>query len=217
MFFWRTQQSHEWRSPRYQFTRQQREAWERLVEAIIGGVEVDTDADADMETNTDTEIDPDMDTDIDAETGDKDDTTPVPLLSPIQRRSLDFCIKLLNQWVVQREYDSAIVCAMAVLGLQERGWRTPKDYPPMLSSIVKVARFMIIQKAIELARPMRERAELASAIEDADWDGDSTYGGPPPLSAPAKGCLYWVGWMTDQFHGPGQPGADAVVVGFTNI
>jgi hypothetical protein len=45
---------------------------------------------------------------------------------------------------------------MAVLGLREWGWRTPEDYPLMLSSIVKVARFMIIQKAIKLAGPMRK-------------------------------------------------------------
>ena len=217
MFFWRTQQPHEWRSPRYRFTRRQREAWERLVEAVVSGVEVDTDADADMETNTDadmgtnidTDADTDTDTDTDAETGDEDETIPVPPLSPIQKRCLDFCIELLNQRVVQREYDSAMVCAMAVLGLRERGWRTPEDYPPMLSSIVKVARFMIIQKAIELAGPMRERAELASAMEDADWDGDSAYGGSPPPSAPAppaKGCLYWVGRMTDQFMVRGSQG-----------
>jgi hypothetical protein len=181
MFFWRTQQPHEWRSPRYRFTRRQREAWERLVEAVVSGAEVDTNADTDTDADTET----DADTDVETVAGDEDKTIPVPPLSPIQKRCLDFCIELLNQREVQREYDSAMVCAMAILGLRERGWRTPKDYPPMLSSIVKVARFMIIQKAIELAGPMRERAKLASAMEDADWDGDSTYGGSPPPLAPA--------------------------------
>ena len=32
MFFARTQREHKWSSPRYRFNRQQRRAWERLVE-----------------------------------------------------------------------------------------------------------------------------------------------------------------------------------------
>ena len=32
MFFARTQREHEWSSPRYRFNRQQRRAWERLLE-----------------------------------------------------------------------------------------------------------------------------------------------------------------------------------------
>ena len=38
MFFWRTQQEHTWKSPKYQFTKQQRQAWEALVKTA-GGAE----------------------------------------------------------------------------------------------------------------------------------------------------------------------------------
>jgi superfamily II DNA helicase RecQ len=126
-------------------------------------------------------------------------------LTEIQKRCLDFCIELLNQRVVRREYDSAMVGAMAVLGLREKGWRTPEDYPPILSSVIKVARFMIIQKAIELAGPMPEQAEVVSAMDDADWEGDGAYGGSS-APVPAKGCLHWVSKMTDQFMVRGSQG-----------
>ncbi|KAH3536963.1 hypothetical protein KXW20_002161, partial [Aspergillus fumigatus] len=42
----------------------------------------------------------------------------------------------------------ALVCAMAVLGQGEAGWRDPESYPPILSRVIKVARFMVVQKAL---------------------------------------------------------------------
>jgi hypothetical protein len=52
------------------------------------------------------------------------DPTPdraIPPLTLIQRACLDFCIELLNQRVVHREYDCALMCAMAVLGVRNQG------------------------------------------------------------------------------------------------
>lgn len=37
---------------------------------------------------------------------------------------------------------------MAVLGQGEAGWRDPESYPPILSRVIKVARFMVVQKAL---------------------------------------------------------------------
>ncbi|KAE8358737.1 hypothetical protein BDV27DRAFT_163313 [Aspergillus caelatus] len=39
---------------------------------------------------------------------------------------------------------------MAVLGRGEFGWRDPESYPPILSRVIKVARFMIVQQALWL-------------------------------------------------------------------
>jgi hypothetical protein len=42
MFFARTQREHMWKSPKYRFTRRQREAWEALIEQaerVVGGEE----------------------------------------------------------------------------------------------------------------------------------------------------------------------------------
>ena len=130
------------------------------------------------------------------------DPTPerfIPPLTPIQRACLDFCIELLNQRVVHREYDCALVCAMAVLGVRDRGgWRTPEDYPPILSKVIKLARFMVVRKAMELA-DIEDEAEPTSSMQENDWD--SAYGGSPSSSPTVsqKGCLQWVTQMMDRF------------------
>jgi hypothetical protein len=42
-------------------------------------------------------------------------------LSNIQKACLEFCIALLSQTVTRKEYDSPLVCALAVLGVKEDG------------------------------------------------------------------------------------------------
>ncbi|KAA8646652.1 uncharacterized protein ATNIH1004_005327 [Aspergillus tanneri] len=56
-------------------------------------------------------------------------------MTPIEGACLEFCIELLNQKQRSYEYES-------VLG--------PESYPPILSRVIKVARFMIVQKALWL-------------------------------------------------------------------
>jgi hypothetical protein len=69
-------------------------------------------------------------------------------MTDIEKACLEFCIKLLNQRHRSYEYESALVCAMAVLGQGETGWRDPESYPPILSRVIKIARFMVVQKAL---------------------------------------------------------------------
>ena len=40
-------------------------------------------------------------------------------LSSIKKACLEFCIALLSQLITRKEYNSAIVCALAVLGVKE--------------------------------------------------------------------------------------------------
>jgi hypothetical protein len=42
-------------------------------------------------------------------------------LSRLQKACLAFCIALLNQSITRKEYDSPLVCALAVLGVKEDG------------------------------------------------------------------------------------------------
>jgi hypothetical protein len=39
---------------------------------------------------------------------------------------------------------------MAVLGRGKQGWRDPNSYPPIISHVLKVARFLVVQKALWL-------------------------------------------------------------------
>jgi hypothetical protein len=78
---------------------------------------------------------------------------------------------------------------MAILGVRDRGgWRTPEDYPPILSKVIKLARFMVVRKAMELA-DQEEEAEPTSSMQEEDWD--SAYGGSlsPSPTVSQKGCL----------------------------
>jgi hypothetical protein len=37
---------------------------------------------------------------------------------------------------------------MAVLGQGETSWQDPESYPPILSQVIKIAWFMVVQKAL---------------------------------------------------------------------
>ncbi|KAF1807959.1 hypothetical protein P152DRAFT_499608, partial [Eremomyces bilateralis CBS 781.70] len=95
--------------------------------------------------------------------GDDDDDEPrldksdeFPTMTPVQTACLEFCIQLLNHKVMRNEYESALVCVLAVLGVNGDTWRDPETYPPILSSTIKCARFMVIQKAVNMAGPLEE-------------------------------------------------------------
>lgn len=59
-------------------------------------------------------------------------------------------MELLNQRHRIHEYKSALVCAMAVLGRGVDGWRDADSYPPILSRVIKIARFFVVEKALWL-------------------------------------------------------------------
>ncbi|KAF1818785.1 uncharacterized protein K489DRAFT_326901, partial [Dissoconium aciculare CBS 342.82] len=114
VFFVRTQRMRDAgraSGPEYRFNRRQAVAFERLMAAAE---------------------------DVVAATGEEASPENAPLTS-IQRACLDFCIELLNQTVSRREYDCALICAAAVLGVNptQPGWRDPETYPPFLSAIIK--------------------------------------------------------------------------------
>ncbi len=52
-------------------------------------------------------------------------------MSELQRACLSFCNELLNQTIHNREYDMALVCALAALGVSpsRRGCRGADTYP----------------------------------------------------------------------------------------
>jgi superfamily II DNA helicase RecQ len=217
MFFARTQREHEWNSPAYRFTRRQREAWEALIKQArrdVGGGDIDIgETDDEMEEVEADEMDDDeMDGDDEVdevdeaidEGGEHDEAghdtgnrsqpgsaSKPEGLSKLQKACLQFCIALLNQSITRKEYDSPLICALAVLGVAEDGWKGPELYPPVLSSTIKIARFMVIQQALELSEPFQED----------EFDSDSAYESdnnsqPPPRR---KGCLQFVKEMMDKF------------------
>lgn len=211
MFFARTQRAHEWKSPPYRFRRRQREAWEALVrqaqqevEREEGFEEEEMEDETRMDETEEAAMDDrDDDEEQDERAGSSDAREDKPAgLTNIQKACLEFCIALLNQRITRKEYDSPLVCALAVLGVKEGGWKGPEQYPPILSAVIKVARFMVVQRALELSEPFREDEFDSDSAYESEDDNHSA-------RPQRKGCLQLVQEMMDKFmvrgsHGPMQ-------------
>jgi hypothetical protein len=161
MFFARTQREHAWKSPKYRFTRQQREAWEALVKEAKRSAQREeeeqgaNDEEMEDEEREDKEMEnEEMANDVDKaieeieKEGNRtaEGISKPESLSNIQKACLTFCIALLSQSITRKEYDSPMVCALAVLGMKEDGWKGPEQDSPILSDIIKVARFMLVSR-----------------------------------------------------------------------
>jgi hypothetical protein len=221
MFFARTQKEHEWKSPQYRFRRRQREAWEALVReatrtAVAEAAETDKETDEaidkegeEQEDNNEPEMEMD-ETDQAREAAPNQGTARArpEKLSRIQKACLEFCIALLDHRITRCEYDSPLVCALAVLGVKEEGWKGPEQYPPILSAVIKTARFIVVQQGLELSDA--DLADPQDSDEETDNFDDSAYkSGPSAGSRRPKGCLQPVQQMMDRFmvrgsHGPMQ-------------
>jgi hypothetical protein len=200
IFFARTQREHTWKSPKYRFTRRQREAWEALVEeaqrSARGEQEQEEEEGEEMEVEEVEEemIADDVDEAIN-ETETEENTTAAGIsepetLSGIQKACLTFCIALLSQSISRKEYDSPLVCALAVLGVKEDGWKGAEQYPPILSAVIKIARFMVVQQGLE----------LSELFNDDELDSDSAYESDDSSylrRRRRKGCLQLVQEMMD--------------------
>ncbi|KAL4788747.1 hypothetical protein BDV19DRAFT_395784 [Aspergillus venezuelensis] len=96
------------------------------------------------------------------------------IMTPMETTCLEFCIKLLNQKIKVHKYESPLVCAMAVLGWGEKAWQDPNSYPPIISRVLKVARFIIVQKALWLDPQYIEIICMwAAATKQGVWTGDA--------------------------------------------
>jgi hypothetical protein len=71
-----------------------------------------------------------------------------------------------------------------VLGVKEDGWKDAELYPPVLSSVIKISRFMVVQHALELSEPFEEEV-----LDDDSAYGGSDSGGSSPNQHRPKGCL----------------------------
>jgi superfamily II DNA helicase RecQ len=194
MFFVRTQKEHDWQSPPYKFTPEQFEKFDRLIEEAGRVIDGETEPG-------------------DGEAG----------MSAIQAACLDFCVELLNMEIEFSEYESALVCALAVLGVSEAGWRGTDTYPPILSAVIKCARFIVVQKAVHMAGSPVENEHFAGRRkmdldEDSGYDtGDTASPSPSPRSPRGGRCPsspIGVGpaspnrfqWASSSVHGRSSPG-----------
>lgn len=184
MFIVRTQREHEWKSPAYKFTRWQFKAYRRLIAAVenVGeeGVEeeIGEEIGEEVEEGGGGEQDPEREG-IEERT--IEESRSKAELTPVQAACLDFCVELLNQKIHNREYEMPLVCASAVLGIHptQGGFRDPESYPPILSRIIKIAHFIVVEKAVQIARPADDNDMFNPGSRAYDFD-DSGYESESP-------------------------------------
>ncbi|KAI7229209.1 hypothetical protein KC330_g7557 [Hortaea werneckii] len=126
------------------------------------------------ESDPSDDSDESADDDSDAECASNRRSAPPPsrqTLTELQSACLSFCIELLNQQIHNHEYDMVIICALAVLWVLPtgKGFRYPNKYPSILSAIIKVAHFLLVQQADQLGRwDDQEYSSCGSAYDFED-------------------------------------------------
>ncbi|KAL2044592.1 hypothetical protein ABVK25_012339 [Lepraria finkii] len=182
MFIGRTQGPCEWTVPKYKLRGRQRTVWRRLMRLAA--------ASSPEPTASSPESNPAEDS-PESSGEQAQSQEEQSRLEALPKACLDFCIALLDEQMTQKEYHSAMVCALAVLGVKAEGWLGPDRYPPILSAIIKISRFMVIQDAFETAGPVApdasesESACSESACSPGSEPNNSTYS---PVGEPNRAC-----------------------------
>ncbi|KAL5042126.1 hypothetical protein BDW71DRAFT_155206 [Aspergillus fruticulosus] len=201
LFIIRTQTDWPWRrkKPGYVMTARQQKTWRRLWQMAMQAEPAPEPA-AEPAAEPEPHWSPDP-----MAPGDLDPSRIEPfIMTPMETACLEFCIELLNQKIKVHEYEIPLVCAMAVLGQGERAWHDFTSYPPIISRVLKVARFMVVQKALWLDPQHLDIIHMwAAATELSTWTGDAaddylgmiiedegyTEGPEPILSSPPSSPL----------------------------
>ena len=212
MFFVRTQCLHQWKSPRYRFNRRQTRVYERLVTLAQQDVQDHVNDDSLSESST-SDGEGDEGVEDDGKVAEPYNAQKNPAMQPmseLQQACLSFCIELLNQTIHNREYDMALVCALAALGvsLSGRGFRSADTYLSIISAIIKVAHFMIVQYAEHLAEPTTsEQYSACSSLCEFEDSGYESEGLPVRDRRRGRSSFEWVRKMMDGFmvRGCGSP------------
>ena len=71
-------------------------------------------------------------------------------LRELKAACLRFCLTLLKRQCRDKDYELLMLCAMAILTVKVQEWRNVHEYPFIMSQIIKMARFMIIQTTFQL-------------------------------------------------------------------
>ncbi|KAI7458059.1 hypothetical protein KC351_g18349, partial [Hortaea werneckii] len=197
IFLVRARQEHGRQAPPFKFNRRQDRAYQRLMAAaeavVTQGDESDLSDDSDASPADDS----------DAEHA-SIRSAPPPLrqtLTELQSACLSFCIELLNQRIHNREYDMAMICALAALGVSPKGkgFRGPDTYPSILSAVIKVAHFIVVQQADQLGQWDDEEyspGESPCEFEDSGYESSGSRQSPRRRGLSS---FDWVRRMMDSF------------------
>ena len=183
MFIERTQREHKWESPRYRLNRKQKSAWAELrrqaaeesvremdraseTNSRPGSASTRSSGGSSVEFASQVGVDRHGSGDDSGNRSDRRDDGRRPVFKKmrgLKKACLEFCIRLLDQKAQQNEYECALVYASAVLGAKSDGWKGVSEYPPILSALIKVARFMIVQYTFQLSKRVTSSSESSGS------------------------------------------------------
>ena len=174
MFFARARPPGSESSQPYRFTPAQKRAWRRFCAAIERAIE-DNEFGEEVESISSAVEIPD------GEATDRSVHEEAEL-NQVDKSCLNFCIELLDQRITRTEYESPLVNALAVLGVEEDRWLGLDRYPPILSRMIKLARMIVVQHAWENSNEdeqantsgsVSQMRELLSNESDHDEENES--------------------------------------------
>lgn len=176
MFIGRTWKQREWKAPKYKLKSHQRKAWKNLMSAVQQNMKKTKANNEIRESEQSEEKDEEEETSEGEENEEKEATSPVQKvirLNPVAQKCMKFCLSLLYETIDNNEYDSTLICALAVLGITRTGWKGFDQYPSMLSAIIKVSRFMVVHDTWETTQHYPKNKEFNSensnqSLSDSD-------------------------------------------------
>lgn len=155
-FIARTQTNPLEGRPKYRLSEEQKRLWQKVIElAQEEGQREESPADS----------------------SDDEEGGDAGRLSGLPEACLWFCTTLLNQMIQKKEYESPLICGLALLGVKADGWKDANDYPPILSAMIKISRFMVIQigyqsSPVEESDDEEEREERGGLEKAGEEEGE---------------------------------------------
>jgi hypothetical protein len=99
----------------------------------------------------------------------------------LRRCCLEFCISLLDHQLRGNIYDSLVVSFIAIKGINgtDNGFHEPTNYTSVLSAIIKMAQFLVAQRAV--VGVQEGEADFPSESLDRMKDRFMVYGSRSPV------------------------------------
>ncbi len=134
--------------PKYRMNLRQRQAWNNFRSSAENLEEDELHGEGEVLGEDEEELAPDNDEDEVVPVQPTRELTP---LREIDELCLEFWCALLDHRLEANHYDSGLLSALAAIGVdrEEKTWQTPENYTPKLSAVVKLARMMVVLKALQ--------------------------------------------------------------------
>lgn len=103
-------------------------------------------------------------------------STDCQQMEQIDQTCLNWCIQLFDHTLAEDAYESVMIGRLAVLAIQPGGgWIDVKQYTPIYSAVVKVARALVIESAYCTRRCQIARIEQAGYSKDKARERSDTH------------------------------------------